>query len=31
VVVVREDGAKKRPLSVISAADVVYHMLKSMD
>lgn len=28
VVVVREEGVKARPVSVVSAADVVYHMLK---
>lgn len=30
VVVVRLEGDKQRPLSVISAADVVYHMLKDI-
>ena len=30
VVVVREDNGKKRPLSVVSAGDVVYHMVKEL-
>lgn len=29
VVVVREENGKKRPISVVSAADLVYHMVKS--
>jgi CBS domain-containing protein len=29
VVAVREEGGKKRPISVISAADIVYHMAKN--
>lgn len=29
VVVVREENGKKKPLSVVSAADLVYHMVKS--
>jgi CBS domain-containing protein len=29
VVVVSEEGGKKRPISVVSAADVVYHMVKA--
>jgi len=28
VVVVRDEGGKKWPLSVVSAADIVYHMVK---
>jgi CBS domain-containing protein len=28
VVVVRDEGGKKQPLSVISAADIVYHLAK---
>jgi CBS domain-containing protein len=28
VVVVKDEEGKKRPLSVISAADIVYHMIK---
>lgn len=30
VVVVREDEGKKQPLSVISAADIVYHLSKDL-
>jgi CBS domain-containing protein len=29
VVAVREEGGKKRPISVVSAADIVYHMAKN--
>ena len=29
VVTVREEGGKKRPISVVSAADIVYHMAKN--
>jgi CBS domain-containing protein len=29
VVAVREEGEKKRPISVVSAADIVYHMVKN--
>lgn len=29
VVAVREDGGKKRPISVVTAADIVYHMVKN--
>jgi CBS domain-containing protein len=29
VVAVREEGGKKRPISVVSAADIVYHMVKN--
>ncbi len=29
VVVVREENGKKRPVSVVSAADIVYHMSKN--
>ena len=29
VVVVKDEQGKKRPLSVISAADIVYHMVKA--
>ncbi len=28
VVVVREEQGKKRPISVVSAADIVYHMIR---
>lgn len=30
VVVVREEEGKKQPLSVISAADIVYHLVKDL-
>jgi CBS domain-containing protein len=30
VVVVREDGGKRSPISVVSAGDLVYHMVKDM-
>jgi signal-transduction protein with cAMP-binding, CBS, and nucleotidyltransferase domain len=30
VVVVREEQGRKRPLSVVSSADLVYHMVKEM-
>ncbi len=30
VVVVREEDGKKQPLSVISAADLVYHLVKNL-
>jgi CBS domain-containing protein len=29
VVVAREENGKKKPISVVSAADLVYHMIKS--
>jgi CBS domain-containing protein len=29
VVAVREEDGKKRPISVVSAADIVYHMVKN--
>lgn len=29
VVAVREEGGKKRPISVVSSADIVYHMVKN--
>ncbi len=29
VVAVREEGGKKRPISVVSTADIVYHMVKN--
>jgi CBS domain-containing protein len=29
VVAVQEEGGKKHPISVVTAADIVYHMVKN--